>query len=108
MILAAGEGRRMQPLTWTVAKPSMPVLGSPLAAHPARLLQRAGVREIAVNLYHQGPTVIEALERERLDPREADGLAGVGFHWSREETLLGTAGGVGRIRCWLAEEGTAF
>ena len=108
MILAAGEGRRMQPLTRTRAKPSLPVLGSPLVAHSARLLHAAGVREVAVNLFHQGGSVVEALEREQLDPRETDHLAQVRFRWSREESLLGTAGGIGRVRDWLAAGGTAI
>src|SRR5262245_44377767 len=106
MILAAGEGRRMQPLTAAAAKPSLPVFGTPLVVHPARLLAAGGVTEIAVNLYHQGATVQRALEREAGSGTAPGALSGLRFHWSVEESLLGTAGGVGRVRGWLAAEGT--
>lgn len=105
MILAAGEGRRMQPLTLTRAKPSLPVLGTPLVGHAARLLRDAGITEVVVNLHHQGRSVVQALDRERRDPHETKGVSLMRFRWSREETLLGTAGGIGRVSSWLAEGG---
>ena len=107
MILAAGAGRRMQPLTHSRAKPALPVLGIPLVAHAARLLHAAGIREIVVNLHHQGQTVRTALEQRQRDPRHL-ALSQVAFSYSPEDALQGTAGGIGRVREWLAAEGTAI
>ncbi len=107
MILAAGAGRRMQPLTHFRAKPALPVLGIPLVAHSARLLHAAGIREIVVNLHHQGQTVRTALEQRQRDPRHL-ALSQIAFSYSTEDALQGTAGGIGRVREWLAAEGTAI
>ena len=106
MILAAGEGRRLQPLTHGRAKPTLAVLGTPLIVHAARLLRSAGIREIVINLHRHGRSVVDALERETSSPGNGD-LAGISFSFSRERVLLGTGGGVGKVRDWLAAGGTA-
>ena len=97
----------MQPLTLSRAKPSLPVLGTPLVVAAARLLRSAGVREIVVNLSHQGSSVRRALEERLNDPRPGSTLSGCTFRYSEETTLMGTGGGIGRVARWLAEDGPA-
>ena len=61
MILAAGRGERMRPLTDHTPKPLLPVAGQPLIVHHLRALQAAGVRQVVINTGHLGtqlPTVL--------------------------------------------------
>jgi NDP-sugar pyrophosphorylase family protein len=88
MILAAGEGRRLAPLTDRLPKPLLPVLNRPLLTHTLALLRRAGVGEAVVNTHRAAPRFAEAL---------GDGSAWqIALTYSREERLLGTAGAVRR------------
>lgn len=57
MILAAGRGERMRPLTDTVPKPMLPVAGRPLIAHLVERLARAGFDEIVINHSHLGAQI---------------------------------------------------
>lgn len=96
MILAAGEGRRMRPLTDMVPKPMLPVGGRPLVERLISLLRDHGVHEIAINLHHQ-PQV--------LATHIGDGRRlGVRVVYSREELVLGTAGGVKRMEAFFDDE----
>ena len=63
MILAAGLGTRMRPLSELRAKPAMPVRGVPAIGYTMALLARHGVRELIVNLHHLPETVRDAVER---------------------------------------------
>lgn len=54
MILAAGKGERMLPLTVHTPKPLLKVHGEPLIVHHLRALARAGVTEVVINLWHLG------------------------------------------------------
>lgn len=86
MILAAGLGTRLRPLTETTPKPLVEVAGHPLIAYAIGLLRESGVEDVVVNLHHLGDQVVRAL---------GDGSAlGVRIHWSPEETLLDTGGGI--------------
>jgi len=86
MILAAGFGTRLQPLTKTVPKPMVPVLNRPLLERTIELLRRANIQDIAVNVHHLPEQVIAHF---------GDGSKfGVNLHSSRGETILGTAGGI--------------
>jgi mannose-1-phosphate guanylyltransferase len=86
MILAAGLGTRLRPITYSLPKPMVPVLNRPLMEHTARLLARHGFVEAIANL-HWFPETIEG--------HLGDGSAfGIDLSYSREEKLLGTAGGV--------------
>ncbi len=86
MILAAGRGERMRPLSDTVPKPLLPVAGRPLIVWQLQRLRRAGITDIAVNVAWLG-----AMIEERL----GDGAAfGVRIRYSREPAALGTAGGI--------------
>jgi mannose-1-phosphate guanylyltransferase len=96
MVLAAGRGLRMRPLTNLVAKPALPVLNRPLLAYTLEHLARSGVREAIVNVFHLGATVVEALQAE-------SGL-GLKVTYSREARLLGTGGGPRRVVDALGDE----
>lgn len=94
MVLAAGYGLRMRPLTKLVAKPALPVLNRPLLHWTLEKLARAGVREVVVNTHHLAETVEAAARR-------AKGL-GVRVRTVREEpAILGTGGGPRAVRDWL-------
>ncbi len=99
MILAAGLGTRLQPLTYTIPKPMMPLCNRPLIAWLIDSLVDAGVRDIVVNLHH----LPEAIERS-LPPLFPD----VHFEFSYEPEILGTGGGVRKIRALLQGEEDFF
>ena len=96
MVLAAGLGTRLRPVTWSIPKPMVPVLNRPVMEHILRLLASHGFNEVVANL-HWFPEVIEA--------RLGDGsIAGVELRYSREDALLGTAGGVRNAAAMLGDE----
>ena len=88
MLLAAGHGERMEPLSTFVAKPALEVLGRPLLASALDHLVRAGCRPTVVNL-HRHPDQVEAAARA---------AGGAELRFSREPELLGGAGGVAAAR----------
>lgn len=93
MILAAGRGERMRPLTDACPKPLLPVAGKPLVARQIEALARAGHREIAINASWLADKLVGAL---------GDGSAwGVRLHWSIEPEPLETAGGIATARALL-------
>ncbi|WP_421328584.1 N-acetylmuramate alpha-1-phosphate uridylyltransferase MurU [Aeromonas veronii] len=86
MILAAGRGERMRPLTDLLPKPLLAVGGKPLIVHHIEKLKEAGVTELVINHAWLGHKLVESL---------GDGCAlGVTIHWSAEESALETAGGI--------------
>lgn len=97
MILAAGFGTRLFPLTIDRTKPAIPFLGKPLVGYVAEYLARYGITETVVNLHHQPDSVIEAL---------GDGSAfGVHIDYTREvPKILGTAGALDNAREFLEDE----
>ncbi|QYO66732.1 sugar phosphate nucleotidyltransferase [Leptolyngbya sp. 7M] len=97
MILAAGFGTRLFPLTIDRTKPAIPFLGKPLVGYVAEYIARFGFKEIVVNLHHQPDSVIRAL---------GDGSAfGVHIEYSLEEPeILGTAGALDNARHLLGDE----
>ena len=96
MVLAAGLGTRMRPLTCCVAKPALPVLNRPLIHWTLDLLGRHGVDEVVINLHHLPGTIRAAV---------GDGAAfGLKVRYSYERTILGTAGGPRRARRWLGRD----
>ena len=96
MVLAAGLGLRMRPLTLLRAKPVLPVLNRPLLHWTLLRLRRAGVREVVVNLHHLPETVVSALGDGR-------GL-GLQIRYSRENVILGTGGGPRAVRDFFGGE----
>jgi len=86
MILAAGRGERMRPLTDTVPKPLLEAGGKPLIVWHIEKLVRAGVREIVINHAHLGARIEVAL---------GDGARfGASIRYSPESEALETAGGI--------------
>ena len=86
MLLAAGKGTRLAPLTDKTPKPLLPVGGKPLIFHLLGQLQQAGVNEVVINTHHLGEQIEQALSV--LDPSK------IRVHFSREEELLETGGGI--------------
>jgi NDP-sugar pyrophosphorylase family protein len=97
MILAAGFGTRLFPLTIDRTKPAIPFLGKPLVGYVAEYIAKFGINEIVVNLHHQPQSVIEAL---------GDGSDfGVHIHYTLEEPIiLGTAGALDNAKHLLQDE----
>jgi mannose-1-phosphate guanylyltransferase len=90
MVLAAGLGTRLRPLTYEVPKPMVPVLGRPVMDHILRLLAAHGFDDVIANL-HYFP--------EQIQARFGDGSAyGLRLAYRVEPELLGTAGGVRNVR----------
>jgi len=95
MILAAGLGTRLRPLTNVVSKPMVRMAGRPCIEHAVRLLKKYGVAEIIVNLHYM-PEII----REHF----GDGSAfGVQISYSIEKELMGTAGGFKRVEDFFGD-----
>ena len=90
MVLAAGLGTRLQPLTFEIPKPMVPVLDRPVMAHILDLLRRQGFDEVIANL-HWFPDAIRDYFGERIEYRY-------------EEELLGTAGGVRNVRDFFGDQ----
>ena len=84
MVLAAGRGERLRPLTDTVPKPMVPVIGRPLLDHAIDRLTAAGVTRIVVNVHHLGEQIAAHLK----------GRMGPEIVISKEATALETGGGV--------------
>jgi NDP-sugar pyrophosphorylase family protein len=98
MILAAGYGERLWPLTADRTKPALPVLGKPLVGYTAEYLARFGIREAIVNLHHRPESVERAL---------GDGSQfGVKLEYVHEPVILGTSGALDNARQFL--EGETF
>ena len=88
LILAAGRGERMRPLTDTVPKPLLEVGGTPLIGWQLRRLVAAGFRDIVVNHSHLG---------ERIEAALGDGRTyGARLRYSHEPVALETAGGIAK------------
>jgi NDP-sugar pyrophosphorylase family protein len=96
MVLAAGLGLRMRPLTLLRAKPAMPVLNRPLLHWTMERLARAGVREVVVNLHHLPETITGVLGTGRR--------FGLRIRYSVEPTILGTGGGPRAVREVFGDE----
>lgn len=97
MILAAGFGTRLFPLTIDRTKPAIPFLGKPLIRHVVEYVASNGFNEIIINLHHQPDSIIKALG----DGRDL----GVKIHYTLEEPeILGTAGALDNARHLLGDE----
>jgi len=95
LILAAGEGTRLRPLTLTRPKPMLPVNGEPLLAITIARLRNQGVGDIAINLHHHPETIMDYF---------GDGSRfGVRITYSHEPDLLGTAGAARKLADYLDE-----
>lgn len=96
MILAAGYGTRLWPLTIDRAKPALPFMGRPLVGYVAEYLARYGCQEIVVNLHHRPESVRAAL---------GDGSRfGVRLTYVEEPTILGTSGALDNAREFFEDD----
>jgi NDP-sugar pyrophosphorylase family protein len=95
MILAAGLGTRLRPLSDLLPKPALPVRGLPLVAPLLHLLRRHGVTEVVVNLHHLPAALRAAVEQHAP--------AGLAVRFSEEAAPLGTGGGIRRVAAFLRQ-----
>jgi mannose-1-phosphate guanylyltransferase len=95
MIVAAGLGTRLHPLTAHRAKPAVPVRGIPLIAYSLAFLAQAGVDEIVINVHHLPDSLISAARR--WCP------AHLRLEFSHEPELLHTGGAIRRVASFLRE-----
>jgi mannose-1-phosphate guanylyltransferase/phosphomannomutase len=97
MILAAGYGKRLLPLTRVLPKPLFPVAGIPCIEYALHLAGSCGIKETVINTYHKKEELVHAL----------DSCSGSDMQvcFSHEETLLGIAGGMKKAEA-LLKDGT--
>lgn len=97
MILAAGFGTRLFPLTIDRTKPAVPFLGKPLVGYVAEYVAKFGFKDVVVNLHHQPESVKSALGN--------GSDFGVNIHYTEEiPQILGTAGALDNARHLLEDE----
>ncbi len=94
LVLAAGRGERLRPLTATLPKPLLPVGGRPLLAWTLERLRAAGCEAVAINLHHLG---------RRIRDTFGDRFRGMPLVYSEEPELLGTAGALPPLRAFLEQ-----
>ncbi|HUP45505.1 MAG TPA: sugar phosphate nucleotidyltransferase [Thermoanaerobaculia bacterium] len=99
MILAAGYGTRLRPLTFAKPKPMVPICNRPLIGYAVERFLSFGVNEIVVNVHHLPDAIERYLTKEYGDDCR--------FHFSYEAEILGTGGGVRKVRAIL-ENGDDF
>jgi len=96
MILAAGRGERLRPLTESTPKPLVEVAGQTLLGRHLRRLSESGFARIVINVSHLA---------EQITARFGDGSSdGLHIEWSREDAPLETAGGIAHARALLGPE----
>ena len=96
IILAAGRGARLAPLTDTTPKPLLPINGQPLIVRQLQQLRAASITYVVINLYHLGDLIERALGNgEKF---------GMQIAYSHEQSLLETGGGIKNALPLLEEE----
>jgi len=99
VVLAAGLGQRLRPLTLSYPKPLLPILGRPLVQLTLARLQEAGCEAVALNLHHLGGEIESALGRS---------FGSMPLVYSHEEALLGTLGALVPLRRFVCEADYVF
>jgi len=96
LVLAAGMGERLRPLTDVTPKPMLELGGRPLIHYPLAMLRRAGITDVAINLHHLGPLIQRGL---------GDGSQlGLRITYAPEPVLLGTGGPLNGLRNFLGDD----
>jgi len=95
MMMAAGAGTRLRPLTYTTPKPMAPVANKPVMEHALENAARHGLRDVVVNLHHAP----EPIERYFGDGHRW----GIRLRYSKEKKLMGTAGGVKKLESFFGD-----
>lgn len=93
MILAAGLGTRLRPVTFKTPKPLLPIAGRPLIDHNLEMLKRAGIKEVVINLHHLGGQIKRHVGN--------GGRYGLKVRYTREPKILGTGGGIKNAERYL-------
>lgn len=93
IILAAGRGLRLRPLTEDIPKPLLPVGGKPILNYTLESLAAAGVEAVALNTHHLG---------EQIEQRLGESFSGIPLTYSPETELLGTLGAMDPLRDFMA------
>ena len=96
MVLSAGYGTRLWPLTEDRTKPAIPILGKPLVGYVAEYLARFGIDDIVVNLHHRPESVRKALGD--------GGQFGVKLQYVDEPEILGTSGALDNAKSFFLED----
>lgn len=95
MILAAGLGTRLRPLTERLPKPLLPLAGRPLIEYTLAWIAAAGITQVMINLHYKGDLIREAL---------GDGRRfGLDLSYSEEPEILGTGGGLKHVEGFLGD-----
>src|SRR5271170_3043043 len=96
LVLAAGMGERLRPLSLDIPKPMLPLAGRPLIHYPLAMLKRAGITEVAINLHHLA---------SKLEQGLGDGSQlGLRITYAPEPVLLGTGGPLNGLREFLGRD----
>lgn len=95
IILSAGYGTRIQPLSNRLPKPLMPVVGQPLLGHIIMKLEACKVDGIGINTHHHADMIKDFINHQPF---------GVPLYLSREHLILGSGGGIGGFRDFLSGE----
>jgi NDP-sugar pyrophosphorylase family protein len=95
LVLAAGEGQRLRPLTLHMPKPMVPVGGRPVLEHLIALLRLHGITDIAINLHYRPDAIVDYFR----DGREF----GVAITYAHEAHLLGSAGAARALDAFLTD-----
>lgn len=96
MVLAAGLGTRLRPLTCKTPKPLIEVGGKKIIEYGLEMLKAAGVKDVTINLHHLPETIREYL---------GDGSKyGLNISYSDEQEILGTGGGIKKVESFFGDE----
>lgn len=95
MILAAGFGARLRPLTETTPKPLIEIGGKPLIEYTLNAVYKAGIKEVIINLHHLGGKI-----QDKLGDGSRYGLT---LRYSPETVIRGTGGALLQARAFLDE-----
>jgi mannose-1-phosphate guanylyltransferase len=96
LVLAAGKGERLRPLTETVPKPMLELGGRPLIHYALTMLKRAGITQVAINIHHLGGQIETGLGTGHA--------LGLEITYAPETTLLGTGGPLLGLRGFFGSE----
>lgn len=97
MVMSAGVGSRLDPLTKAVPKPLVPVANKPVMDILFEKLHAAGINDIICNTYYLADQIINRYKNNNL---------GINFNYIKEDTLSGTAGGVKKCQFFFDENNT--
>ena len=98
MVMAAGMGSRLEPITLSMPKPLIPIMNKPLMDIILSQLKEIGVKDVISNTYYLSDQIINRYKKNNL---------GINFSYIKEETLSGTAGGVKKCQ-YFFDEGEDF